>query len=140
MSELTEDERAQAIKNLEQEVAEQSNAEPTYIELDDIFDFEIVDDIDRDPNYEEAPSKQKKKKATATTTKKAREYDMKVAVCKSMRQYPPIYQITHKNYSVKPIKDQMWRKISAEVTEAIGRVVPVRECQKLWEALRESTR
>lgn len=47
-------------------------------------------------------------------------FEVKAAVCNEVRKHPEIYQITHKGYHDKPLKDANWKRISEAVSIAIG--------------------
>lgn len=81
------------------------------------------------------PAKKSKK-----STKKESEFEIKVAVCKAIRDHPQVYQITHKEYSNKQIRDAQWLEISQKVSKLVGEDTDVDKCRKIWNALRESTR
>lgn len=175
-SDLTEDERAEALGGLEdaamarmartnkkRAATEDVQYYEEYLEFDDdelaafqtyesYADYEnrMGDKEDQtDEDYQPPRSKKTTPSpalSTASSTssktmkKKDREYAMKVAVCAEVRKHPMLYQIVHRNYSNKAAKDAIWEKISASLMKTFGPQMTVKMCQKLWDALRESTR
>lgn len=110
--------------------------------------FEMVDvgDVqsDDDTDIDYSPSIKKSKGAKLISSKKPKkkdsEFDVKVALCSTIRAFPQVYQITHKEYSNKQIKDGCWIEISQKVSTMVGEEISVAACRKYWDALRESTR
>lgn len=88
------------------------------------------------------PDKKRKKVGAnrKATAKKDKVFDAKLAVCNEVRKHPELYQITHKGYQNKQLKDAIWQDVSEAVSNAIDTHTPVEECKKHWTALKESTR
>lgn len=99
-----------------------------------------------DKSKNNKPSNNKSNKTTEKVQSKKRVamkdvlFEVKAAVCNEVRKHPEIYQITHKGYHDKPLKDASWNQISEAVSIAIGEEISVEKCQKHWRALTESTR
>lgn len=66
-------------------------------------------------------------------------FDEKVAVSQQVRIHPELYQITHKGYQDKQLKDSIWQNVSKTINDA-GIPISVETCKKHWTALKESTR
>lgn len=117
-------------------------------QTDDDDDDEIAAEyLESDNGFDEdyEPTGKKKKASTAKkvnkkTTKKEKEFDDKVAICKEVGKQPAIYQITHRDYSNKQVREKIWQQISKDLIESNGEHMTIRQCKKIWEALRESTR
>lgn len=95
---------------------------------------------DEDATFEPDRKKRRTKRATKKAAKKDIVFDAKVAVCKEVRKHPELYQITHKGYQDKHLKDSIWENVSEAVKSCINKPISVDECKKLWTALKESTR
>lgn len=81
-----------------------------------------------------------REKVAKHESKKEVEYEIKVKICRHIRQHPAIFQISHRDYGNKIVKDALWEEISKSISSEIGKHVTVAECRKYWDALRESTR
>lgn len=81
-----------------------------------------------------------KKRIRHRPTKKEKDFVAKVAVCAEVRKYPALYQISHKEYHVRPLKDSIWTKVAKAVSETVSEVVNVDDCQHMWKTLRGATR
>lgn len=155
MEDLSENERLDAIEGLE--AAIKSNQIQVFCEDGtEITDFDSIqddiieyDDEDKDKDYlppNPKKSKQSRPSSASSSTsstkilKREREFEMKVAICEEVRKYPALYQITHKNYANKGIKDSNWKEISETLKIRFGPTMTISYCRKLWDALRESTR
>lgn len=91
-------------------------------------------------NDDEVKEPSRKKKRGRNATKKDQLHDVKVAVCNEIRKYPELYQITHKSYQDKQLKESTWQAVSEAVSKSIGTSTSVDICKKHWTALKESTR
>lgn len=152
---LTDEERAEAIAGLEAAALSKSkraaakNVEYSDIQvLEDDEEFEKFDNDDDwmdetyQPPHKKRPTPSPALSASSSTKgkKKELEHDVKVAICHHVRNYPPLYQITHQNYSNRAEKDAIWEQISKSLCKKFGPEMTVQKCRKLWDALRESTR
>lgn len=133
---LTEAERDAAVQGLTEAALNfagrpKSNRKRKDIVTDmDIDELDVVDG--EKPNEKKGRSKR--------VSKKAAEFDIKVALCNEIRKHPEIYQITHKDYANKQAKDAIWVNISKEISQNLGSQISVADCKKYWTALKESTR
>lgn len=139
-SDLTEEERQSIVEDMMEEIEKGKSNSP-----DDEFEEEFLDNSDNtlDENYEPSGKKKKSsnsKKGNKKITKKEKEFADKVAVCKEVSKHPAIYQIIHRDYSNKQIREKIWHEISKSLNESVGEHMTIRQCKKTWEALRESTR
>lgn len=121
---LTPDERRIAEEGLEQ-------AAMKFLKGSDVGETSDID-------MEEGATKRKKK--SKPIPKKQQEFDVKLAVCNEVKSYPELYQINHKKYHDKELKEAIWQKVSDAVTTSIGLPCSVAVCKKFWTALKESTR
>ncbi|XP_055308301.1 uncharacterized protein LOC129572380, partial [Sitodiplosis mosellana] len=133
-SDLTPEELKIAEENLLQAAFESIGTRKRRQDASSIADLPVVEC----ESLEGSSGKKKKKKER--TTKKDQEFIAKVAVCEEVRSYPQLYQISHKQYHDKEVKDAVWKLVSEGVTNRIGSPVTVTECKKFWTALKESTR
>lgn len=130
-SELSEVERAAAIIELENAALNSAHVEFAYVDyLDDEYEYDDIRDIldeDYRPQNKKlksvsspSPTPSTSSSSSAKRKKKNLEYDAKAAICKEVRKHPAIYQITHKDYMNKPIKDAIREQISQTLMQEIG--------------------
>lgn len=138
-SDITEEEREGIVEDMMKEIEKAKSNSP-----DDEFEADYLDsDNGLDENYEPSGKKKKSsnsKKGNKKITKKEKEFADKVAVCKEVSKHPAIYQIIHRDYSNKQIREKIWHEISKNLIESVGEHMTIHQCKKTWEALRESTR
>lgn len=139
---LTEAERDAAVKDLTDAALSFSRSNRkrkegiSYMEVEESDEMDETDGAGKSDGGKQIKRKGKRKRVL----KKVAEHAIKVAICSEVRKHPEIYQITHKEYSNKQLKDASWQQISKEVSQIIGSEIMVAECKKYWTALKESTR
>lgn len=143
---LTNEEREAAIASLEEESLSQSKKRTAtehveYLDvqvLDDDEEIEYFDDDDDMDETYQPPNKKRPTPSPASSSassstkgkKKELEYDMKVAICNQVRNFPSLYQITHQNYSNRAEKDAIWEQISVSLCTKFGPKMTVQKCRK----------
>lgn len=90
------------------------------------------DDNGKDVDYQPKKKKQKKKGGVM--------FERKVSICKEMKKWPCIYDITNKEYRNLNSKDAGWNDILSNVNNELDDKISMDEVKSLWKQLCEAAR